>query len=420
MRASPSLIVVLVLLLVSARPAAALSLTEAEHAMIEHNPDIRAAAIELRGSEGDWLIASRRPPAELSIDTAKISTLEGIGPGRWSDKRVDSTVGVNWVWERGGKRRWRMQEAYWLREAAQQAFYDSTRLQHLALYESYFGLKASAELLQIAQDNRATADRGLEAADRELASGNIAPVEHARLSVEAMRLAEEARTAEQEHRQAQHALALLIGFDGDPLTLHAEDDWPVLGSNDPIADRTALERRADLREASARVEAADAARTLARSQRYRDVSFGTGVEREPASIAGVTWGLTVSVPLVGAKYYRGEVVRAEADYDVAVLTRRRLRAEALSELGQTRDLLTTSMQRRQRYEQAVVPAARRAIDGVELAYRRGAANLTDLLEARRTWRETSAELVLARAEHAAALARWRATALSSDDGGSIP
>ncbi|UUS13864.1 hypothetical protein NMB32_18445 [Stenotrophomonas sp. CD2] len=65
--------------------------------MEAHNPDLRAAALELRGVQGDAQTAALRPATELSIGTSKISPKHGIGPGRWQDKRVDSTVGLGWT-----------------------------------------------------------------------------------------------------------------------------------------------------------------------------------------------------------------------------------------------------------------------------------------------------------------------------------
>jgi len=51
---------------------------------------------------------------------------------------------------------------------------------------------------------------------------------------------------------------------------------------------------------------------------------------------------------------------------------------------------------------------------LELAYRRGAATLTDLLDARRSWREFEADLIDARLAHASALARWNAAITVSE------
>ena len=75
-----------------------------------YNPDLRATALELRGVQGDAQTALR-PAAELSIGSSKISPTHGIGPGRWQDKRMDSTLGLGFTWERGGKRTLRIRQA---------------------------------------------------------------------------------------------------------------------------------------------------------------------------------------------------------------------------------------------------------------------------------------------------------------------
>jgi len=400
-------------LLIAPATVSALTLAEAERVMAQHNPDLLAAAIELRGTQGDAQSAARRPSPELSVGTSKISRQEGIGPGRWKDKRVDSTLGLGWTWERGGKRDWRMRQADALVEAAQLSLLDGRRQQQVALREAYFGLKAAQELSRIAEEDRRASAESLAAADRQVATGAMAPIERARLAVDDLKVADAAREAALGLREARHVLALLLGCDADE-ALRADDAWPHPASAATAAMAT-LDERVDLRAAEARVIAADAARALARSERRRDVQFGIEAEREPADIGGVTWGLSMSVPLGGATRWRGEQQRAEADYDAAVLERQQLRREAAAELDQLRHALAAAAQRRTAYEQLQGPAARKSMEGLELAYRRGAATLTDLLDARRSWREFESDLVDARLAHASALARWNA-AISVSEG----
>ncbi|MEN1993389.1 MULTISPECIES: TolC family protein [Stenotrophomonas] len=400
-------------LMIAPATVSALTLAEAERVMAQHNPDLLAAAIELRGTQGDAQSAARRPSPELSVGTSKISRQEGIGPGRWKDKRVDSTLGLGWTWERGGKRGWRMRQADALVEAAQLSLLDGRRQQQVALREAYFGLKAAQELSRIAEEDRRASAESLAAADRQVATGAIALIERARLAVDDLKVADAAREAALGLREARHVLALLLGSDADE-ALRADDAWPRPASAATAAMAT-LDERVDLRAAEARVIAADAARALARSERRRDVQFGIEAEREPADIGGVTWGLSMSVPLGGATRWRGEQQRAEADYDAAVLERQQLRREAAAELDQLRHALAAAAQRRTAYEQLQGPAARKSMEGLELAYRRGAATLTDLLDARRSWREFESDLVDARLAHASALARWNA-AISVSEG----
>lgn len=409
-------------LLLSPFTAQALSLAEAEQALQARNPELEAARIELRGAQGDLLATRRRPPAELALGSSKFSPKEGVGPGRWQHKRLDSTLGLSWTWERGGKRRLRTGSAQAATDAASMDLLDGQRQQQVALHEAYFGVKAAQQRLQIMQDTRALSARGLAAAELQVKTGAIAPIERSRLTVEDIKVEAELHDAVQELLEARSELALLIGYDGTLEQLSADDPWPAVAVTElSLPGGDLLEQRADLQAARSRVEAADASRALARSQRRRDVQFGVEVEREPSDIGGVTWGMSISVPLNGPNHYRGELQRAEADYDTAVLERNQLRAEARLQLLQVRQQLSAANQRLQQYEQQLLPSARQALDGMELAYRRGAANLTDLLDARRSWREADGDLIDARLLHAVTVARWQAlTTLPSLQGTASP
>ena len=405
MNFSPRLAAVLAALL-WAPVASALSLAEAQRAMEARNPDLRAAALALRGVQGDAQTAALRPATELSIGTSKISPKHGIGPGRWQDKRVDSTVGLGWTWERGGKRALRVRQAEALLEVAGLDMLDTRRRQQVALHEAYFGLKGAQERAQIADANRQSSAEQMAAADKQVATGAMAPVDRARLAVDDLAVADASREAALDLRDARHALGLLLGSD-DSRDLSADDPWPDASS---VADVRAFDpqQRADLRAARSRLLAADAGVALARSERHRDIQLGVEAEREPTDISGVTWGVSLTIPLGGPSRVRGAIQRAEADRDSAALELQVLQREARAELDQLQASAQSAAQRRSDYEGLQSDAARRAVQGIELAYRRGAANLTDLLDARRSWRDFEAALIEARTDHAIALARWEA------------
>lgn len=392
--------------LVCAPTASALSLAEAQRAMDAHNPDLRAAALELRGVQGDAQSAALRPAAELSVGSSKISPKHGIGPGRWQDKRVDSTLGLGWTWERGGKRALRIRQADALLQVAGLEMFDARRRQQVALHEAYFGLKGAQERAQIAEANRQSSAEQMAAADRQVATGAMAPVDRARLAVDDLAVADAAREAALDLRDARHTLGLLLGRD-DSGELSADDAWPDAAG---VAGTRAFDpqQRADLRAAHSRLAAADAGVALARSERHRDIQLGVEAEREPTDISGVTWGVSLTIPLGGPSRARGAIQRAEADRDTAALELQVLQREARAELDQLLASAQAAAQRRADYEGLHADAARKAVQGIELAYRRGAASLTDLLDARRSWRDFEAALIEARADHAIALARWGA------------
>lgn len=374
--------------------------------MEAHNPDLRAAALELRGVQGDAQTAALRPAAELSIGSSKISPKHGIGPGRWQDKRVDSSLGLGWTWERGGKRALRVRQADALLEVAGLEMLDTQRRQQVALHEAYFGLKGAQERAQIAEANRQSSAEQMAAADKQVATGAMAPVDRARLAVDDLAVADAAREAALDLRDARHTLGLLLGRD-DSGELSADDAWPD-AAGVPGMRTFDPQQRADLRAARSRLAAADAGVALARSERHRDIQLGVEAEREPTDINGVTWGVSLTIPLGGPSRARGAIQRAEADLDSAALELQVRQREARAELDQLLASAQAATQRRTQYEGLHADAARKAVEGIELAYRRGAASLTDLLDARRSWRDFEGALIEARADHAIALARWEA------------
>ena len=222
--------------------------------------------------QGDAQTAALRPAAELSIGSSKISPTHGIGPGRWQDKRMDSTLGLGFTWERGGKRALRIRQADALLQVAGLEMLDTRRRQQVALHEAYFGLKGAQERVRIAEANRQSSTEQLAAADKQVATGAMAPMDRARLAVDDLAVADAAREAALDLRDARHALALLLGRD-DSHDLSADDPWPDPGD---IADTRAFDpqQRADLRAARSRLVAADAGVALARSERHRDIQLG--------------------------------------------------------------------------------------------------------------------------------------------------
>ncbi|HMJ49416.1 MAG TPA: TolC family protein, partial [Burkholderiales bacterium] len=220
----------------------------------------------------------------------------------------------------------------------------------------------------------------------------------------------DAEAARAETLRAQETLALLIGEEMQAQSLSAEDPWPNISDIQPLSAEQfdALGRRPDVRAAQARVEAAQAARELAKSLRTRDVTLGAQVERFPFEVPGVSYGLSVNIPLFVNYYYEGEIAKAEAEYSAALVARDKVLSTAKSELAKTYASLRAAAERTTRMQEYILPAAKRAADGVEFAYAHGAATLTDLLDARRTLRATLLDLANARADYAKTLAAWTA------------
>jgi outer membrane protein, heavy metal efflux system len=397
---------------VSQVPFGALTLRDAQQILVARNREVQAARRLHEAARADTLTAGALPNPTLSIQSTDISPWAGLGSGPLWDKRIDTTVALSQLIERGGKRGLRIDTAQNIAAAAEQELANAHRQQRLALVAAYYDLLLAQEKAAISAENTQLYERTLEAADRRLKAGDIAPADISRILVDALRTQNEAQAAETERLRAALTLAYLIGAEARATELRAADPWP---SVDPsrvttISDEM-LDQRPDVRAARSRIDAAQSARELAKRLRTRDVSVFVQFERFPVVTTGSaanSFGVGVSVPLFTNYYFEGEIARAEADYNAATDGLERTRAQARTELERARAEAMAAAERLRRYDATLLPEAQKSAEFGEFAYRNGAIGVMDLLDARRSLRAAQIEAAQARADYAKALGAWRA------------
>lgn len=399
------------------RVSGALTLAQAEKLFLERNREIRFARRAAESSEADVLSAAAAPNPDLTIGTSRISPGVDIGSGRWTDKRVDTVIGLSQVFERGNKRELRTEAAQFFATAARNDEIDTVRQQRLGLQTAYYDLLLVQERLQIALTTAELFDKSVAAAERRLAAGDIAATDLARIRVDALRARNDARSARADLERNQVGLAYLIGADREAKSLVAADPWPRLpdAGSEQTPPEQVLERRADIRAARERVKAAEKNRDLARSLLTRDITAGVQYERFPGDTANNSYGFTLSIPLFTRNLYTGEIRRAEIELESANENLERVRAIALGDMRRADSDFAAAAERVNRLTETLLPTAEKAAKGAEFAYERGAIGIMDLLDARRQFYAVRIEAVSAQADYAKALAARRsATAIIPD------
>lgn len=394
--------------------AAPLTLQQAESQLLQANPAILAARRALEGANADITIAGQAPNPTVSYSATNYSPRDGLGGGSLADKRLDQTLLIQQQIERGNRRELRRNNAEALAEAARADYADVRRQQRLALYQTWFDWLAAAEKQRLLSETAALYKRGMVATDLRLKLGDVSRVDASRLRIEALRAENDARSAIADYEKARADVAMLLG-NADPKSLEPAVEWPALQSVDTdaaaataaTAAASALNARPDVLAAASRIEASDRRRELARSLTTRDITVGAQVERY-APAPGVTYGITVSVPIFARYGYEGEKARAESDYDAALEERERVKQSARAEIARARADLDAAADRLRRIESETLPQAREVSAASEFAFKKGALNLTDLLDARRTQRAVELEAVAAHADYAKARAAWLA------------
>jgi cobalt-zinc-cadmium efflux system outer membrane protein len=141
---------------------------------------------------------------------------------------------------------------------------------------------------------------------------------------------------------------------------------------------------------------------LAQSLRTRDVTLGLHTERDP-SLGGNVFGLSISVPLLLNNDFTGEILKARSEAELARNELERTQAAVRTDIDRARTRLESAQERARRLAQEALPEARKAVEAVEFAFRKGAGSLTDLFDARRQYAAISNEAIAAHAQFATEL-----------------
>jgi cobalt-zinc-cadmium efflux system outer membrane protein len=418
-----------------------LSLAQAQAMALASNPDLRMATLNLASAGAAITIAAAHPNTTLTMQTMGINPALGIGSGSLRSKSADSTLRIDQLFERGGKRGFRIDMATQLEAAAKSGQQETRRQLRLLVSQAYYFLRAARDKLDITRQSVTLFDQSLRAAQRRRQAGDLAPADVARIQVDALHSQNDVTQAQSDLFLARQNLLLLIGRAGQASELNASDDWPTnlpaalppgtplySSSSSSLAlqaptidgpDTAALLRRPDVLAAQSRLAGALAARQLALAARSADLTLGLQAEHFPASRSnaqgsGNSYGVALQIPLFVRYAFDGEIRSAELAVDIAQHNLDQTLALARSDALQSMDRLRAAFERMQRSDDSLLVAAKKSADAAEFAFAKGALGIMDLLDVRRTYRSAQLEALTARVDFAIALAAWQAAISESN------
>jgi outer membrane protein, heavy metal efflux system len=369
------------------------------------NPDVALARRAVAAAQADLLAADHVPAPQLTLKSSSMDLQHGLGPGNLlADKRIDKSLGLDWTYERGGKRLLRIRAAERGAGAARFDLQETQVQQQIAAAAAFYDLLAAQEkAAQVEAMERSAAQLAM-ASQRRLRAGDVSQQETARIEIEAQRAGADLRAAQAERQRAQFALAQLARLPPDVL---AQGGWPALTIAAPGA--ADAEQRPDVQAVRQRVEAALAALDSALALRRNDVTLGASYDHFPGTSTRLI-EVRLQMPLagvLGGYDYQGEIARARAQLDQAQDQLEKTRLVATIDQQRLLHDVEASAARARTFQDEIVPRARQVAAQAELAYGKGAMSLADLIDARRTLRAVLLEDVAAHAEYARALTAWQ-------------
>jgi cobalt-zinc-cadmium efflux system outer membrane protein len=290
-----------------------------------------------------------------------------------------------------GKRDLRVQVAAAALDAAQRARADAERLLLPTVRELFTQAVLATAMLGVAREAVRTAQQTYDRVHGRAGGVSEADETRAELAeIEAERLVD---SATERVSTAKAALAALLGARG------AYADFQVSGTPPPFVDppvlRTAsaaslsalaLDHRADVAAARARVQRADAGLALARRERIPDIAFiatyqqeGTGTEAIQPPTA--TFGLSLPLPLLYQN--QGEILAAEAEAQRRQLETEKTEAQVGADVSAAFAAFQSARSRVLSMESRLLDRSRHARDLLAARHGKGLASLFEYLDAQR-------------------------------------
>ena len=394
----------------------------AEHLSLEvvleaarQHPDVIAAARLVDAARADVLVANRSPALALSSAISTVDAKNGQPFGsNLSPAKLNKSLGMDGVWERGGKRALRTDKAQTLVQLAQAERQEALVVQQMAAQMAFYELQTAQLRMAVFNDLAQSARLLAKTADIRLKNGDVSAQEAARTRIEADRAQAEAQVALLEYQQSSLAIGTWTGLRRPTGGWSVHVQWPQnaawVGLAAADLDKGPwLEARPDVVAARLRVAAANQAVALAQALRITDPSLGTSIENTPDGFGNTAkvMAFRIAIPLVHANRYDGEVARASAEAEASQSLLERTRQRAQIEMLNWLETGQSQAERLQIYEKDILPNALRVAEQTETAYRKGGLSLTELLDARRTLRAVQLDVLNARNAHAKAWTYWQ-------------
>jgi cobalt-zinc-cadmium efflux system outer membrane protein len=377
------------------------------------NLGVQQAQRNLDASRADVLSANHAPLPNLTLKAASIDLQNGVGSGAGagvSDWRVDKSVGIDVVWERGNKRALRTQTSERLVSAAQADVQETQAQQQIQAAVAFFDWAAAQQREALMQALAQSAQQLHQATQQRLKAGDVSEQDADRIAIEWSKAQGDVAQARSDRTRSALVLQQLIALPGSVEGWQAQVSWPSERPAQAITPSTAQLQawalaRSDVLAAQQRWQAARSALELAQSLKKKDITWGGAYDHYPPNSNSLL-ELRVQIPLHWGYGFEGEIGRASAQLQQAEVALERARMAALADINDAAQVLRHAQDRWQLYETQILPRAQKIAAQADYAYQKGALSLTDLIEARRTLRSTQMDALGARTEHAKAHTQW--------------
>ncbi|HEY1498367.1 MAG TPA: TolC family protein [Acidobacteriaceae bacterium] len=345
------------------------------------NPSLLSADQHVAATKAAEITAGLRQNPSFTVTGADIS-LPADNPA----SPYSYSANLTRLFERGQKRRWRLDVARSTTDVTGSQYNDQVRQTVLAVKNAFTNMLIAKQALLIAQDNLDSYRKTVDLSRTRLDAGDISKTDFERIDLQLAEFESDDDGAKLSLIQASDSLQLLMGIEKPSAAFDITGNLqaPEISTTLPQVEQEALAARPDYLAAHQSVTLADANVKLAAAEGTTDPSVGGEYERTASYNSA---GFQVSIPLRIFDRNQGEKERTRYEAQSARFGEIAARNQVLSDVDQAWAGYDAARDLAKRYNNHYVDEAQRVRDNLEFSYRNGGSTLLDYLDALRDYRQ---------------------------------
>ena len=365
------------------QPTAPLTLQQTLDMARAKNPTLLSGQQHVIATKANEITAGLRQNPNFTISGADVSL-----PANNPSSPYTYVGNVNRLFERGEKRRWRLDIARGTTDVTQSQYKDSERQTVLQVKQAFTNMLAAKNALKIADDNLSSYRRTVDLSRARRNAGDISETDFERIDLQLAEFESDYDNAKLTLTQASDQLQLLLGIEkpNETFDITGTLDPPTLPETLPQIEQQALAARPDYQAAMQSVRVADANVKLADANGTTDPTIGGEYERVGTYNSA---GFQVSIPLRIFDRNQGEKERTRYEAQSSRFAEEAARNQVVNDVEQAWAGYQTAIQLAARYNGHYLTEAAHVRDNLEFSYRHGGSTLLDYLDALRDYRQTN-------------------------------
>ncbi len=364
------------------------SLDQAIQLALANNPNVKALRTQIDQSKAQEITANLRPNPLLSGDSQFIPI---FNPSQFSSDTLDSLsqfdIGVGYLFERGGKRKRRLQAAQDATAVTRSQVIDAERALTFNVAQQFVNALLAKSNLEFARIDLNSFQETVNISEERYRAGDISEGDLLKIKLQLLTFQTDVAQARVAKAQALINLRQLLGYDSVPrdYDVAGELEYVPLTSKIDDLEAKALAERPDLRAAKQGVTAAESQVSLARANAKQDLDLSVNFSHV-SGLSSTSWFFNIPLPVFNRN--QGEIKRTMFAVDQSNFAATSAEEGVIADVRNAWEAASSNEEIVKLYTSGYLKQAQNSREISDYAYKGGAATLLDLLDAERSYRTT--------------------------------